>query len=121
MHFYWMFGGRWGTQRVFPTRSKEAEAPPIPKIATLIVALGLLFFGLLYLRKAGFIDFPLPPWILHYSYWLIPAIFIVRAIGEFKYVGFFKKVKDTHFAKADTQYFSPLCLFIGILGLLIAW
>jgi len=117
-HFYWLFGGKWGTDKVFPTKTNQSSKPPIPKFAILIVALGLAFFGLLYLIKSGLITAQLPHWVT-YAYWIIPAIFILRSIGEFNYVGFFKKVKDTPFAKADTKIFAPLCLTIGVLGILI--
>jgi hypothetical protein len=40
-------------------------------------------------------------------------------MGEFNYVGFFKKVKDTEFAKWDTKLFSPLCLLISSFGFAI--
>jgi len=34
-------------------------------------------------------------------------------------VGFFKKIKHTEFAKSDSKIFSPLCLSIGVIGVLI--
>lgn len=118
-HFYWFKGGRWGTDYVFPTKDKESKAPPIPMFATLIVGLGLALMGVLYLAKGGMVGIPMPYWIEKYIYWFIPAIFILRGIGEFKYVGIFKKIKDTKFAQADTKIFVPLCFFIGVLGLII--
>ncbi|MFT6442917.1 MAG: hypothetical protein ACJASM_002470, partial [Salibacteraceae bacterium] len=33
--------------------------------------------------------------------------------------GLFKKIKHTDFAKADTKLFVPLCLSIGIIGIVI--
>jgi len=120
-HVYWLFGGDWGLDRVFPTKENESSTVvTIPKFATLLVALGLFLFGLLYLLKSGLVIMfaQIPSW-LGYAYWFIPIIFILRAIGEFKYVGFFKKVKHTKFAEADTKVFSPLCLGIGIVGILI--
>ena len=119
IHFYWLFGGKWGVGKVFPTKSNTASNIKIPKFATLIVALGLLSFGLLYLLKSELISVEIPNWILRYAYWIIPSIFIIRAIGEFNYVGFFKKVKDTEFGKADSKIFSPLCLLIGVMGILV--
>lgn len=118
-HVYWLFGGTWGTQSVFPTKLNEATTIKIPKFATLIVALGLATMAYLYLIKSGLAVNHLPSWITRYAYWIIPCLFILRAIGEFNYVGLFKKVKETKFGKADTRIFSPLCLFIGIAGLLI--
>jgi len=118
-HFYWMLGGQWGTDKVFPTKSNEINTIRIPKFAALIVALGLLAFGLIYFVKTEIIAVKLPKLLSNYAYWLIPSIFIIRAIGEFRYVGFFKKIKETPFAKADTKIFSPLSLLIGGIGVLI--
>lgn len=118
-HFYWFFGGIWGLDKVIPTKINEEYTLTIPKFATLIVALALFSFGLTYLIKAGLITFTLPDFVTDYAYWFIPIIFILRAIGEFNYVGFFKKIKDTKFAKADDAIFSPICLVIGIIGILI--
>jgi hypothetical protein len=51
--------------------------------------------------------------------WGIPIVFMLRAIGDFKYIGFFKQVKGTGFASLDTLFFSPLCLFIALAGFLL--
>lgn len=114
-HFYWVLGGIWGLESVFPTKSNEPNNTVIPKFATLIVALILSSFSLIYLVKTDILIVQLPNWI-DYVYWIIPSFFTLRAIGEFNYVGFFKKVKDTAFAKADSTIFDPLCLFIGVIG-----
>lgn len=119
IHLYWLFGGKWGLEKVIPTKGIEENNLSIPKIATLIVALALVLFGVIYLVKSGFISVRLPNWVSNYGYWVIPSIFILRAIGEFKYVGFFKKIKNSEFSKADTKWFSPLCLIIGIIGIII--
>lgn len=118
-HFYWLLGGLYGLKKAIPTKGATANTLAIPKIATLLVGLVLVSFGLLYLLKTGITSIHLPDWLTTYSYWFIPAIFILRAIGEFNYVGFFKKIKNTEFAKADSKIFSPLCLGIGIIGIVI--
>ncbi len=119
IHFYWLFGGKWGLEKVIPTKDNQTPPPSIPRFATLIVALFLLLLGLIYLAKSGLINLQIPNLITTYGYWVIPSIFILRAIGDFKYVGFFKKIKHTEFAKADSKWFAPLCLIIGIFGVLI--
>ena len=116
MHLYWLSGGTWGLDRVIPTKpATEAAIHYPPPLATLIVALGLAAFGLAYFLKLPFLEWSLPTG-LQFVYWFIPAIFLIRAIGEFNYVGFFKRINDTAFAKADSRVFSPLCLGIAILG-----
>jgi hypothetical protein len=118
-HFYWLLGGVWGLKKAIPTKGANANTLAIPKIATLFVGLVLVSFGLMYLLKTGLISIDIPDWLTTYGYWFIPAIFILRAIGEFNYVGIFKKIKNTEFAKADSKVFSPLCLGIGIVGIVI--
>jgi len=118
-HFYWLLGGTWGLKKVIPTKKNEPNNLKIPKIATLIVGVILIFFGLVYFIKSKVINVSNPSWITNYMYWFIPFIFILRAIGEFNYVGFFKKIRDTEFSKADSKIFSPLCLIIGIVGVII--
>ena len=118
-HFYWFFGGVWGLKKVIPIKEINAGKLAIPKFATLIVAIIFVGFGWLYLIKSGMVSTKLSTNILNYSYWFVPSMFIIRAIGEFNYVGFFKKIKHTEFAISDSKIFSPLCLSMGIIGILI--
>jgi hypothetical protein len=50
---------------------------------------------------------------------IISAVFLLRAIGEFRYIGFFKKIRGTRFAKYDDRFFSPLCMAIALCLLLM--
>lgn len=118
-HFYWFFGGILGLEKVIPTKKNNEAIMTIPKIATLFVGVILVLFGFTYLKNLGITSFKFPVWLTNYGYWLIPCIFILRAVGEFKYVGFFKKIKNTKFAKADSQIFVPLCMSIGVIGILL--
>jgi hypothetical protein len=45
---------------------------------------------------------------------------LARAVGEFKYVGFFKRVHGTKFARLDTLLYSPLCLILSVGVALVA-
>ena len=120
IHLYWALGGQWGFEHSLPTEGERGERVLKPrKIDTVMVGIGLLAFGVVYLGKSGSIDLSQYEFILYYIRWAVPIIFILRAIGEFKYVGFFKKIKHTKFGRVDTKLFSPLCLAIGILGLWI--
>ena len=116
VHFYWLFGGAWGINSVIPT-NKDGKAVLNPgKIDTIVVALGLLYFSLFYLIYAEILVISLPQWLLTASSWGIPSIFILRAVGDFKYVGAFKRIKGTPFAEKDSKFFSPLCFVMGLLG-----
>ena len=120
IHIYWAFGGNWGSDAVLPTKDDNNTKVLNPSILPrLIVAFGLLGFGLHILIISGLIAFDIPQWLSNYGLWIIASIFTLRAIGDFKYVGFFKKIKLTKFGENDTKYFSPLCLTIGILTLIL--
>ena len=119
LHFYWGFGGKWGTKGVFPTKDDSVPTRNPGAIPTFVVALGLLGFGFFVLAKYEVINVSLPAWLEKFGPWIIAGIFIVRAIGDFKYVGFFKKYKRTKFGQYDTKYYSPLSLAIGILLLIL--
>lgn len=116
-HFFWLFGGTWGLKYVIPTPSIKTSSQAIPKFATLLVALVLQAFGLVYLKKTGISDLKIN--IPVFIYWGIPIIFIIRVIGDFKYLGIFKKIKNTAFSKSDTKLFIPLCIGIAVSGILI--
>jgi glucan phosphoethanolaminetransferase (alkaline phosphatase superfamily) len=121
IHVYWAFGGRWGSDSVFPTKDDHTAAIMPGKLPTIIVALGLLLIGIFYLVKCDVISLDLPKWIDTYGLWAIAMIFTVRAIGDFNYVGFFKKIKHTKFGINDTKYYSPLCFTIGSLSLILIY
>ena len=119
IHFYWGLGGKWGTDATIPTKEDNKKLMNPGLFECFIVAFGLLGFGIFSLIKAGVIVIRLPGWLLNYGLWIIAAIFLLRAIGEFKYVGFFKKVNTTKFGERDTKYYSPLCLFIAVSGIIL--
>ncbi|MFY0601121.1 MAG: DUF3995 domain-containing protein [Cyclobacteriaceae bacterium] len=120
IHFYWSLGGELGINKTIPTKENDKAILNPRKRDTAVVGMGLVAFGVFYIMKSGVIELNMSEWILKYGSWIISLIFILRAIGEFNYVGFFKKVKRTEFGKMDTKFFSPLCLIIGILGIAIA-
>ena len=119
LHFNWAFGGKLGFSVTIPTQKNGIKVINPKKRDSAIVGFVLTLFALFYCIKSGIIEYYLPDWAFNLSSWTIPILFILRAIGEFKYVGFFKSIKTTDFAKMDTKLFSPLSLVIGILGILI--
>ncbi|MDN4166004.1 DUF3995 domain-containing protein [Cytophagales bacterium LB-30] len=121
LHFYWALGGRWAFDNTLPTNEAGKKMLSPGTLSCLVVALGLSAFGLLYVWKAGVVAWGLPEVFLSFGLWICPVIFGMRALGDFRYVGFFKSVSSTPFAKRDTYLYSPLCLFIAITGFLLAF
>ena len=106
----------------FPTKEDGSPLTKVPgKIASFIVALGLFCFGLLYLINTQILLLVLPKYLNDYGYWVIAFIFLLRAVGDFKYIGIFRKVKTTSFAKKDRSIYTPLCVFISFLTFLLIY
>lgn len=117
IHLNWAIGNTWGLDNALPSDEHGTRLFTPGRFMTLSVALGLLGFCFFYFINPE----PGNPnnWIFDYGRWIIPAVFLLRALGDFKYVGFFKKIRHTNFAKMDTKYYTPLCLAIALCGFAI--
>lgn len=119
-HLYWAAGGRFGIGATIPTTGGENLFKPSP-FGTILVAAALFAAMLVVLGRLKIWGAFVPGWIFYWGAWVISLLFLLRAIGDFRYVGFFKSVTDTNFAQLDTILFSPLCLFISIVAFLISY
>lgn len=111
-HVYWAFGGKKGIDVVIPRKNGKLLFTPTPSI-TFAVAIGLFIAGNIFLGQMAFYSHFIPSSFFDWGMWGIVIIFLLRAIGDFNYVGFFKKHKGSRFAVWDTRLYSPLCLFIS--------
>ncbi len=113
LHIYWAVGGRLGLSAAIPTVEGKALMAPGPFI-TLIVAGLLCLACALVLARGGLVDLGIAKGWVHKATWLISILFAARAIGDFRYVGFFKRVRGTRFAVWDSRFFSPVCVLIAV-------
>ena len=118
LHFYWAFGGRWGLENAIPLRNGGQPLFKVDFLSCLVVALGLLGFAFYYYLQVNGLSLGLRPSFISVVGWIIPSIFLIRAIGDFKYCGLFKRERSSLFARLDTRYFTPLCLSLSFLGYL---
>ena len=110
-HFYWAFGGDYGLSSAGP-KLKGSEVFKPGRLLTFIVACILMGLAILALQLRA-------PWqplesFISYIGFFVSVVLILRAIGDFNYVGFFKKTYNSDFARVDTKYFSPGILLLGI-------
>lgn len=113
LHFYWAFGGKIALLNTLPEHNGKKLFMP-SKVATISVAFALLFiclFAVQLYKFNLFIDLETIHYLIMAN--LIGTVFLIRAIGDFKYLGFFKKIKESKFAIYDSKYYSPLCLYIS--------
>jgi len=88
--------------------------------ATVMVGLVLLSFAALVAATGGLLPLGVPDVVLAWLSYGLALGLLLRAIGEFKYVGFFKRVRGSRFARMDTLVYSPLCLLLAAGTALVA-
>jgi hypothetical protein len=113
LHFYWFLGGRAGLLAAIPEIDGKPAFQP-SAIATLVVAVGLALCGLLLAVTAGIFSLPLSGSVLSWLTRALALVLLLRAIGDFRLAGFFKRVRNSRFARLDTAVYSPLCLALAI-------
>ncbi len=113
LHILWALGVRTGSGAVLPERDGVPLMTPGPFV-TLVVAALLLTAGLLVLTRVGLGPARLSASLSTTGVWGVAVVMIARAVGDFRYVGFFKRVRGTRFAAWDTRVYSPLTLALGL-------
>ena len=114
VHVAWAFGGlAGGLAAVVPERDGAPLFRP-GRLASLTVALLLFLAAALVLARGGVLSSLGQPAIATLGCWTIAMVMLARAVGEFRYLGFFKRVRGTRFARWDTRLYSPLCLALAI-------
>ena len=107
LHFYWAAGGGRGKNSAVPEIAGAPAFKP-SKAATAAVGLTLLGTATIVLLRVDILVAG------------AAAVLILRAVGDFRLVGFFKRVRGTRFARLDTLLYSPLCLALGAALALVA-
>ncbi len=113
LHVHWALGGRWGGAVAVPTRP---GGPPVfvpSAVGTLAVAAALAVAAYLVLVRGGLARPVGPRWPYTVGAWGLGLVFLARAVGDFRYVGVFKRVRDTPFAQRDDWLYVPLCVALG--------
>ena len=118
IHVYWAVAGGAGAG-VVPEVSGAPTFRPSAE-ATLAVAVALATASLLVWEAGGAGPALIPMSIARVGSWLVAAAFLARALGDFRLVGFFKRVRGTRFAVLDTRLYSPLCVVLGLASAAVA-
>ena len=120
LHVYWALGGLRGAKDAIP----ELDGKPLfqPGAAATLVVAGLLAVAsALVVERAHVGPGIVPSWVSRWGTWGVAVVLTARAVGEFNYLGFFKRQRGTRFARLDTRFYSPLALGLGIGAAVIAW
>jgi hypothetical protein len=121
VHCFWAVGGRTGMVAAVPSGDRGPLFKP-GRIATLFVAAALMGLAGLFALSAGM--FGRADWAQRWpaaALAVTALVFLARAVGEFNYVGLFKRRRPGSFARLDTLVYSPLCLALAVVAGLLAW
>ena len=119
LHVFWAAGGRAGGGVAIPRQGGEALFAPSP-LATLAVAVALAAAAATVAAAAGWFGVRGPTRAGRVLTAVLAVIFLLRAIGDFRYVGLFKSLGDDPFRSWDSWLFSPLCLAIALAAMTVA-
>jgi hypothetical protein len=111
-HFYMAFTGVSGKSGAVPSADGKPLFMPSTK-STVAVGIVLILFAVLVAATSGMLLLGVPTRVLTWLSYALAVGLFARAVGEFKYVGFFKTVRDSRFATMDTLLYSPLCLLLA--------
>jgi hypothetical protein len=120
VHVYWALGGRSAWAAAVPELAGRPAFKP-SRSATLAVAMALFVAAALVATAGRLLVDPFAPPIVRSLTFGLGAVFLARAIGDFRLVGFFKRVRGSRFAQLDTFLYAPLCLILGLGALFVAY
>jgi hypothetical protein len=111
LHVYWALGGRWGKDAAVPRRpGGERLFEPSARSTWLVaIALAAAAYAVRLAVRAGPLHIAAAIAVA-----LLALAFLARAIGDFRWVGAFKRERGSKFARLDTRYFVPLCLLLAL-------
>jgi Protein of unknown function (DUF3995) len=119
LHTYWGIVGVSGRSIALPEIDGKPTFMP-SRLACFSVASALALAALLVLWRGGLVSAPVSMAVTTVGTIGVGVVFVLRAIGDFRLVGFFKRVRGTPFATWDTRLFSPLSLALGLSSLWVA-
>ena len=112
-HFYMAFQPPGSLSAAVPSVAGKPLFVP-SRGATVAVGAALLLFAGLVAATAGAVSAGWPAVVLVWLSYALALGLLARAVGEFKYVGFFKRVRGSRFATLDSWVYSPVCLLLAV-------
>jgi hypothetical protein len=119
LHVYWACDGKITAGAAVPeSHGRPAFSPS--RAATALVAGCLAAAAYVVAVAGGLLSSPLAP-LARVASFALALLLLARAVGDFRLVGFFKRVRGSRFARLDTAVYSPLCLMLGLAAAYVAY
>ncbi|MGH8139756.1 MAG: DUF3995 domain-containing protein, partial [Steroidobacteraceae bacterium] len=94
VHIYWALGGRSASAAAVPELAGRPAFKP-SRSSTLAVAIALFGAAALVATAGRLVADPVPTPIVRILTFGLGAVFLARSIGDFRLVGFFKRVRGS--------------------------
>lgn len=119
VHLYWSMGGKMGLGAAIPTEAGEPVLRPTAG-ATFFIGFASLVSALIMLGTIGLYPDAEPAVLYSIWPWIMFVVFLLRTIGDFRYMGFFKRMLGTRFSRLDSVFYTPFSLVMAFSALLLA-
>jgi hypothetical protein len=112
LHVYWATRDT-PTGGAVPTRPDGAPLFRPGRASTLAVAVALTVAAAIVLVQGDVLRPVGPRTLYQVGAWAVAVVLLARAVGDFRYVGLFKRERGTRFARLDTRVYTPLCALLA--------
>jgi hypothetical protein len=120
IHVRWAFRGPGAFTAGVPSRPDGSPVLSPGPVAALGLAALLLASGWFLLERAGLGLDVLPAPLPAIGTAGVAVVLLVRGVGDFRYVGLFKRIRDTPFARMDSRLYTPLVVALAAVAGLVA-
>jgi len=118
IHAYWTVGGkRWLTAAI-PVEDGRPAFLPTPA-ATFTISFGALLAAMVIPGSAGMYTDPQPEALYQWTPWVLAVIFGLRAMGDFRYMGLFRRIGQSRFATWDANFYTPFSIIMCLAAISI--
>jgi hypothetical protein len=113
LHVYWACGGRWAGRVALPQHADGRVVFSPGPLACGVVAAVLAALGALCLDQVLFAGAVVPRGLTRAAHLAAAVLFALRVVGDFRFVGVFRKIRNTAFARYDRRIYTPLCAVLA--------
>lgn len=93
-------------------KGRPAFVPSV--LATTFIGTSFLFSAILVAARSSMFSSHVPVTILIWCCEALAFALCVRAVGDFRLFGFFKRASGSRFARLDIMVYSPLCFALSV-------
>ena len=119
LHLYW--AARGGSGAAVVPGARDGTPLFVPSAASTVAVAAALLLAAWIVAVSGGLAARIGPRPLHLAgVWGVGLVLVARAVGDFRYVGLFKRVRGTPFATLDDRLYTPLVVLLALATLRLA-